>query len=171
MRVCVALSTADLRVYDNPVLQAALRDAECVVPLFVRARTDFRCRGGCRDRAPGFRGGGHGCASWCCGGSRHRTAVPLLFWGRNSGHRWRLRSIRVIFSAIRDSLRSRGKSGRKRVGPVRHPRGTRAVRRTVTGVPGRSVQVLRHYPVVLLRYPGCRCPERGYRMPHRNRSG
>ncbi|MFI5677297.1 cryptochrome/photolyase family protein [Streptomyces cellulosae] len=35
MRVSVALFTADLRVYDNPVLQAALRDAERVVPLFV----------------------------------------------------------------------------------------------------------------------------------------
>ncbi|MGW0087092.1 cryptochrome/photolyase family protein [Streptomyces sp. NPDC003393] len=35
MRVSVALFTADLRVHDNPVLQAALRDAERVVPLFV----------------------------------------------------------------------------------------------------------------------------------------
>ncbi|MGW6905988.1 cryptochrome/photolyase family protein [Streptomyces sp. NPDC054940] len=35
MRVCVALFTADLRLHDNPVLQAALRDAERVVPLFV----------------------------------------------------------------------------------------------------------------------------------------
>ncbi|MFF7792871.1 FAD-binding domain-containing protein [Streptomyces sp. NPDC007991] len=35
MRVSVALFTADLRVHDNPVLRAALRDAERVVPLFV----------------------------------------------------------------------------------------------------------------------------------------
>ncbi|MFI7408488.1 cryptochrome/photolyase family protein [Streptomyces sp. NPDC049627] len=35
MRVSVALFTADLRVHDNPVLQAALKDAERVVPLFV----------------------------------------------------------------------------------------------------------------------------------------
>lgn len=35
MRVWVALFTADLRVHDNPVLQAALKDAERVVPLFV----------------------------------------------------------------------------------------------------------------------------------------
>jgi hypothetical protein len=33
--VSVALFIADLRVHDNPVLQAALRDAERVVPLFV----------------------------------------------------------------------------------------------------------------------------------------
>ncbi|MFE6623757.1 cryptochrome/photolyase family protein [Streptomyces sp. NPDC057740] len=35
MRVSVALFTADLRVHDNPVLRAALRDAERLVPLFV----------------------------------------------------------------------------------------------------------------------------------------
>ncbi|MGW1713761.1 deoxyribodipyrimidine photo-lyase [Streptomyces sp. NPDC002156] len=35
MHVSVALFTADLRVHDNPVLQAALRDAERVAPLFV----------------------------------------------------------------------------------------------------------------------------------------
>ncbi|MYZ39237.1 MULTISPECIES: deoxyribodipyrimidine photo-lyase, partial [unclassified Streptomyces] len=35
MRVSVALFTADLRVHDNPVLRAALREAERVVPLFV----------------------------------------------------------------------------------------------------------------------------------------
>ncbi|MGW2716137.1 cryptochrome/photolyase family protein [Streptomyces sp. NPDC001492] len=35
MSVCVALFTADLRVHDNPVLQAAVKDAERVVPLFV----------------------------------------------------------------------------------------------------------------------------------------
>ncbi|UFR03640.1 DNA photolyase family protein [Streptomyces sp. Go40/10] len=35
MRVSVALFTADLRTHDNPVLVAALRDAERVVPLFV----------------------------------------------------------------------------------------------------------------------------------------
>ncbi|WP_369170852.1 deoxyribodipyrimidine photo-lyase [Streptomyces sp. R28] len=35
MRVSVALFTADLRVHDNPVLVAALKDAERVVPLFV----------------------------------------------------------------------------------------------------------------------------------------
>lgn len=35
MRVHVALFTADLRVHDNPVLRAALSDAEGVVPLFV----------------------------------------------------------------------------------------------------------------------------------------
>ncbi|MXM65509.1 deoxyribodipyrimidine photo-lyase [Streptomyces sp. HUCO-GS316] len=35
MGVSVALFTADLRVHDNPVLRAALRDAERVVPLFV----------------------------------------------------------------------------------------------------------------------------------------
>lgn len=35
MRVSVALFTADLRVHDNPVLRAALRDAQRVVPLFV----------------------------------------------------------------------------------------------------------------------------------------
>ncbi|MPY60464.1 cryptochrome/photolyase family protein [Streptomyces spongiae] len=35
MRVSVALFTADLRVHDNPVLSAALKDAERVVPLFV----------------------------------------------------------------------------------------------------------------------------------------
>ncbi|MFE7276351.1 cryptochrome/photolyase family protein [Streptomyces sp. NPDC057623] len=35
MRVSVALFTADLRVHDNPVLAAALRDADRVVPLFV----------------------------------------------------------------------------------------------------------------------------------------
>ncbi|MEW2396647.1 deoxyribodipyrimidine photo-lyase [Streptomyces sp. NPDC046862] len=35
MRVSVALFTADLRVHDNPVLSAALKDAEHVVPLFV----------------------------------------------------------------------------------------------------------------------------------------
>jgi hypothetical protein len=62
VRVCVALFTADLRVYDNPVLQAALRDAERVVPIFVRARTGFRGRGGCRD-----------CASRCRGGCRDRA--------------------------------------------------------------------------------------------------
>ncbi|WP_046501038.1 cryptochrome/photolyase family protein [Streptomyces odonnellii] len=35
MRVSVALFTQDLRVHDNPVLRAALREAERVVPLFV----------------------------------------------------------------------------------------------------------------------------------------
>ncbi|MDC0769508.1 cryptochrome/photolyase family protein [Streptomyces sp. HD] len=35
MRVSVALFTADLRLHDNPVLHAAVRDAERVVPLFV----------------------------------------------------------------------------------------------------------------------------------------
>ncbi|MCN9244827.1 DNA photolyase family protein [Streptomyces sp. RY43-2] len=35
MRVSVALFTADLRTHDNPVLVAALKDAERVVPLFV----------------------------------------------------------------------------------------------------------------------------------------
>ncbi|MFJ7075434.1 cryptochrome/photolyase family protein [Streptomyces sp. NPDC098781] len=35
MRVSVALFTADLRVHDNPVLRAALKEAERVVPLFV----------------------------------------------------------------------------------------------------------------------------------------
>ncbi|MFE0251354.1 cryptochrome/photolyase family protein [Streptomyces sp. NPDC059010] len=35
MRVCVALFTADLRLHDNPVLHAAVRDTERVVPLFV----------------------------------------------------------------------------------------------------------------------------------------
>ncbi|WP_225832417.1 deoxyribodipyrimidine photo-lyase [Streptomyces sp. NK08204] len=35
MRVSVALFTADLRVHDNPALQAALKEAEHVVPLFV----------------------------------------------------------------------------------------------------------------------------------------
>lgn len=35
MRVSVALFTADLRVHDNPVLTAALKDADHVVPLFV----------------------------------------------------------------------------------------------------------------------------------------
>ncbi|WP_078941356.1 deoxyribodipyrimidine photo-lyase [Streptomyces cellulosae] len=35
LSVSIALFTADLRVYDNPVLQAAVRDAERVVPLFV----------------------------------------------------------------------------------------------------------------------------------------
>jgi deoxyribodipyrimidine photo-lyase len=35
VRVSVALFTADLRVHDNPVLRAALKDAERVVPLFV----------------------------------------------------------------------------------------------------------------------------------------
>lgn len=35
MRVSIALFTADLRVHDNPVLVAALKDAEHVVPLFV----------------------------------------------------------------------------------------------------------------------------------------
>ncbi|MFJ1545532.1 cryptochrome/photolyase family protein [Streptomyces sp. NPDC088246] len=36
MTVSVALFTSDLRVHDNPVLQAAVRDADAVVPLFVR---------------------------------------------------------------------------------------------------------------------------------------
>ncbi|WP_255951038.1 cryptochrome/photolyase family protein [Streptomyces odontomachi] len=35
MRVSVVLFTADLRVHDNPVLRAALREADRVVPLFV----------------------------------------------------------------------------------------------------------------------------------------
>lgn len=35
MRVSVALFTADLRAHDNPVLVAALRDTDRVVPLFV----------------------------------------------------------------------------------------------------------------------------------------
>ncbi len=35
MSVAVALFTADLRVHDNPVLRAALRGADEVVPLFV----------------------------------------------------------------------------------------------------------------------------------------
>ncbi|WP_455753298.1 deoxyribodipyrimidine photo-lyase [Streptomyces bobili] len=57
MRVSVALFTADLRVHDNPVLQAALRDADRVAPLFVvdtgicRAGLDVpNCRGRCRRR-------------------------------------------------------------------------------------------------------------------------
>ncbi|MEV6160906.1 deoxyribodipyrimidine photo-lyase [Streptomyces sp. NPDC052052] len=36
MTVSVALFTSDLRVHDNPVLRAAVDDAEAVVPLFVR---------------------------------------------------------------------------------------------------------------------------------------
>ncbi|MFE5091176.1 cryptochrome/photolyase family protein [Streptomyces sp. NPDC056638] len=36
MTVSVALFTSDLRVHDNPVLRAAVRDADAVVPLFVR---------------------------------------------------------------------------------------------------------------------------------------
>ncbi len=36
MRVSVALFTSDLRLHDNPVLRAAVRDADAVVPLFVR---------------------------------------------------------------------------------------------------------------------------------------
>ncbi|WNF26130.1 deoxyribodipyrimidine photo-lyase [Streptomyces sp. C11-1] len=36
MSVAVVLFTSDLRVHDNPVLRAALRDADEVVPLFVR---------------------------------------------------------------------------------------------------------------------------------------
>ncbi|MFB6713230.1 MULTISPECIES: cryptochrome/photolyase family protein [unclassified Streptomyces] len=36
MTVSVALFTSDLRLHDNPVLHAALRDADRVVPLFVR---------------------------------------------------------------------------------------------------------------------------------------
>ncbi|MFF7354888.1 deoxyribodipyrimidine photo-lyase [Streptomyces filipinensis] len=35
MRVSAALFTADLGVHDNPVLQAAVKDADRVVPLFV----------------------------------------------------------------------------------------------------------------------------------------
>jgi deoxyribodipyrimidine photo-lyase len=38
VRVAIALFTADLRVHDNPVLCAALREADEVVPLFVRDR-------------------------------------------------------------------------------------------------------------------------------------
>ncbi|MGW0958004.1 cryptochrome/photolyase family protein [Streptomyces gelaticus] len=38
MTVSVALFTSDLRVHDNPVLRAAVRDADAVVPLFVRDR-------------------------------------------------------------------------------------------------------------------------------------
>lgn len=36
MTVSVALFTSDLRVHDNPVLRAAVRDADAVVALFVR---------------------------------------------------------------------------------------------------------------------------------------
>ncbi|MFE7404426.1 cryptochrome/photolyase family protein [Streptomyces sp. NPDC057557] len=36
MTVSVALFTSDLRVHDNPVLRAAVQDADAVVPLFVR---------------------------------------------------------------------------------------------------------------------------------------
>ncbi|MEO3749472.1 deoxyribodipyrimidine photo-lyase [Streptomyces sp. B6B3] len=36
MRVSVALFTSDLRLHDNPVLRAAVREADAVVPLFVR---------------------------------------------------------------------------------------------------------------------------------------
>lgn len=36
MSVAVVLFTSDLRVHDQPVLRAALRGAERVVPLFVR---------------------------------------------------------------------------------------------------------------------------------------
>lgn len=36
MSVAVVLFTSDLRLHDNPVLDAALRDADEVVPLFVR---------------------------------------------------------------------------------------------------------------------------------------
>ncbi|WP_406492876.1 DNA photolyase family protein [Streptomyces sp. NBC_00846] len=38
MTVSVALFTSDLRLYDNPVLRAALREADAVVPLFVHDR-------------------------------------------------------------------------------------------------------------------------------------
>ncbi|MFJ5262583.1 cryptochrome/photolyase family protein [Streptomyces sp. NPDC088387] len=38
MTVAIALFTADLRVHDNPVLDAAVRGADEVVPLFVRDR-------------------------------------------------------------------------------------------------------------------------------------
>lgn len=36
MNVAVVLFTSDLRLHDNPVLRSALRDADRVVPLFVR---------------------------------------------------------------------------------------------------------------------------------------
>ncbi len=36
MTVSVALFTSDLRLHDNPVLHAAVRGADAVVPLFVR---------------------------------------------------------------------------------------------------------------------------------------
>ncbi|MGW1093494.1 deoxyribodipyrimidine photo-lyase, partial [Streptomyces sp. NPDC002596] len=36
MTVSVALFTSDLRLHDNPVLHAAVRDADAVVPLFVQ---------------------------------------------------------------------------------------------------------------------------------------
>lgn len=35
MTVSVALFTSDLRLHDNPVLSAAVRGADAVVPLFV----------------------------------------------------------------------------------------------------------------------------------------
>ncbi|MFB6819475.1 cryptochrome/photolyase family protein [Streptomyces sp. NPDC056347] len=38
MTVSIALFTSDLRLHDNPVLCAAIRDADAVVPLFVRDR-------------------------------------------------------------------------------------------------------------------------------------
>ncbi|MFB7916889.1 cryptochrome/photolyase family protein [Streptomyces sp. NPDC056061] len=38
MSVSVALFTSDLRLHDNPVLRAAVHDADAVVPLFVRDR-------------------------------------------------------------------------------------------------------------------------------------
>lgn len=38
MTVSVALFTSDLRLYDNPVLRAALREVDAVVPLFVHDR-------------------------------------------------------------------------------------------------------------------------------------
>ncbi|MGW3088718.1 cryptochrome/photolyase family protein [Streptomyces sp. NPDC001108] len=42
MTVSVALFTADLRLHDNPVLRAALHEADTVVPLFVRDRAIHR---------------------------------------------------------------------------------------------------------------------------------
>ena len=38
MTTTVAVFTRDLRVHDNPMLAAALRGADHVVPLFVRDR-------------------------------------------------------------------------------------------------------------------------------------
>ncbi|MGW3637093.1 deoxyribodipyrimidine photo-lyase, partial [Streptomyces sp. NPDC005143] len=37
MTVSVALFTSDLRLHDNPVLSAAVRGADAVVPLFASA--------------------------------------------------------------------------------------------------------------------------------------
>ncbi|MGW6907988.1 deoxyribodipyrimidine photo-lyase [Streptomyces sp. NPDC054940] len=79
MRVCVALFTADLRVHDNPVLQAALRGADSGVPLFVSSSTaaSVAPRSWTWRRPPPGSGSGEEPAD------RTRTNPRPLTWGFN----------------------------------------------------------------------------------------